>query len=414
MPDAKPIAPRGPGKVEFVLLISTIMMLVAFAIDSMLPALPAIGDALGAPAQGERSLVLTAFLVGFAVSLLFAGFLSDRYGRRVPMLMFLFAFAAMSVLAAIAPSFEGLLIARALQGMAAAGGQVLVRSIVRDRFAGRDMAQVMSLASMIFMFGPILAPSMGQAVLAFASWRWIFGVLAVLGLIVWGWVLWRLPETLPPEDRTPIAPATLIASARTVLTDRLSVGYTLAMACAQCGLFGFLMSVQPIFETTLKVPEKLPLGFAIMAAGMAVASLANAAMVKRVGMRFIGHGALLFFIAMAGIHLLVAWSGQETLTSFIALQMVMMMGFSLMGGNFGAMAMENMGRVAGMASSLQGFFGTLLSTIAGTLIGGAFDGTTVPLYLGYFCCGLVALAVIFVTEGGKLFVARNAPLAQEV
>jgi DHA1 family bicyclomycin/chloramphenicol resistance-like MFS transporter len=403
----------GPARTEFVLLISCVMMLVAFAIDSMLPALPAIGSSLRVADGADQPLVISAFLIGFSIALLFVGTISDRYGRRWLMLASLIGFVVTSLAAAVAPSFEALLAARAAQGMAAAGGQVLVRAVVRDKFEGREMAQIMSLAGMIFMAGPIIAPSMGQAVLALGPWRWIFIVLAALGFCVWTWAFVRLPETLPPEKRTPINLTSVAANARVVVTDRLSVGYTLAMTVAASALFGFLMSVQPIFDRTFNRADLLPTGFAIMAGGMMAASLLNAAIVKRYGMRMIGHGALIIFTLMAGIHAFVAWSGHETLESFIILQMLMMMAFPMMGGNFNAMAMERMGRVAGTASSVQGFTNNLFSAIVGTIIGRAFDGTTVPLYVAYFLCGLLALIIVFVTEGGRLFVARNAPTPAE-
>ncbi|MEY4502413.1 MAG: hypothetical protein RIS52_2303 [Pseudomonadota bacterium] len=398
----------GPGRVEFVLLISAIMMMAALSIDSMLPALPIIGAALRVMDPADQPLVISAFLIGFSVALLFLGTMSDRFGRRGLMLASLVAFVFTSFAAARAPTFEALLIARGFQGMAAAGGNVLVRAIVRDRYEGRTMAQIMSLAGMIFMAGPIIAPSMGQAVLAVGPWRWIFVVLAGFGFLVWSWAFVRLPETLTPENRTAIDFKTVAANARIVLTDRLSVGYTLAMTATASALFGFLNSVQPIFDKTLHVPDRLPLGFAIMAAGMMGSSLLNAAIVQRYGMRLIGHGALLLFTVFAGVHLLVAWLGDETFISFIVLQMLMMMAFPLMGGNFGAMAMERMGPVAGTASSLQGFVNNLVSAIGGIIIGRAFDGTTVPLYLSYFLCGVTALIIVFITEGGQFFVARHA------
>ena len=407
------IQPKSPGQTEFILLISSVMMLVAFAIDSMLPALPAIGASLRVSDPADQPLVIGAFLLGFSIALLFVGTISDRYGRRWLMLASLVGFAVTSIAAAVAPSFETLLLARVAQGMAAAGGQVLVRAVVRDKFEGRAMAQIMSLAGMIFMAGPIIAPTMGQAVLAVGPWRWIFFVLAVLGFCVWTWAFFRLPETLAVEKRTPINVASVIANAKVVLSDRLSVGYTLAMTAAASALFGFLMSVQPIFDRTFGRADLLPTGFAIMATGMMAASLLNAAIVKRYGMRLIGHGALILFTLMAGIHVLVTWSGHETLESFIILQTVMMVAFPMMGGNFNAMAMERMGHVAGTASSVQGFINNLISAVLGTFIGRAFDGTTVPLYVAYFLCGALALIIVFVTEGGRLFVARNAPTAAE-
>lgn len=406
MPETRELT-AAPGRVEFIVLISVVMMLVAFGIDSMLPALPDLGNALGVSNENDRPFVITAFLAGFSVSLLFAGTLSDRYGRRRLLLFSLFGFLLASLVCALVTTFEQLLVARLVQGMMAAGGQVIIRSVVRDRFAGRDMAQVMSLASMIFMLAPILAPAMGQLVLEFGPWRWIFAVLAIIGLAVWGWVLTRLPETLPQDRRIPIERRRLATAARTVVTDRMSLGYSLAAAFISCALFGFLLSVQQIFETTFRRPEFLPTGFAIMASGMAAASLLNAAIVRRFGMRLIGHAALMFFTLVAAIHAAISISGHESLTSFILLQTVMMMGFSLVMGNFNAMAMENMGGVAGMANSLQGTLSNIVGLVAGSLVGQAFDGTTAPLYIAYTLSGVTALAIVFVTEGGRFFVARH-------
>lgn len=399
--------PTGPGRTEFVILISTVMMIVAFAIDSMLPAVPAIAASLGVGDESRYPLIIAAFLLGFGVAQLFVGTISDRYGRRGLMLWSLFGFALTSFAASLAPTFEILLLARVAQGFACAGARVLVTSMVRDRYEGRDMAQVMSLASMIFMAAPILAPFMGQMILEFGPWRWIFGALALIGALIWLWVLARLPDSLAPENRRTITRANVMESARIVLTNRMSLGYSIAIAIISCALFGFLMSVQQVFDKTFGRADFLPYGFGIMAGGMAAASLLNANIVKRYGMRRIGHAALFFFTGVAGLHLIVAWAGAETMVSFIVLQTVMMLGFALLMGNFNAMAMEHMGKVAGMASSLQGSLANITASVIGGLIGASFDGTTVPLYLSFFLCGVTALITVFITEGGRFFVARH-------
>jgi MFS transporter, DHA1 family, multidrug resistance protein len=400
-----------PGRTEFVFLISVVMMITALAIDSMLPALPAIGKALGVAHENDRQFVISAFLGGFGVAQLITGFLTDRYGRRNLMLVGLLGYAIASITASFAHTFDQFLVARIVQGMMAALAQVVVRSVVRDRFAGRDMAQVMSLSSVIFMAAPILAPAVGQVVLNVGPWEWIFLGLALISALVLIWVIVQMPETLAVENRIPIEPATIFASARAVITDRMSLGYSLAMAAISVGLFGYLLSVQQVFEHALKRPDLLPTGFALMAAGMAIASLLNASIVKRFGMRRIGHAALLYFIAVSALHLVIAGTGHETLVSFIILQISVMFGFSLIAGNFGAMAMENMGSVAGMANSIQGFIGNIAGMVFGSMIGRSFDGTTVPLCTGMFICSCFALIVVLITEGGQFFVARNAPQA---
>lgn len=401
--------PKNPSQREFVFLIASVMMIVAFAIDAMLPAFPAIGKAYGLSDINQPQLVITALMIGYGFAQFFVGTLADRYGRRGIMIWSLFGYGVMSLLAAIAPSFDMLLAARVAQGAFGAGARVMVTSAVRDRYVGRQMAQVMSLAGVIFMAAPILAPAMGQLILEFAPWRWIFGVLALIGFLLWLWVLFRLPESLDPANAKEISLHQLRTSWVAVFTDRQSNGYSFATACMTGALFGYLMSVQQIFDIVFKAPDFLAWGFAIMAAGMAVASLINSAIVMRFGMRLVGHLGLTVFTVTAGIHMLVTVSGHETLVSFIILQMVMMMGFSFAAANFSAMAMENMGDVAGTASSLQGSFSTIAGALFGTFIGQSFNGTTLPIYLGFFACGCLALAALFVTEGGRLFVARNAP-----
>jgi MFS transporter, DHA1 family, multidrug resistance protein len=398
-----------PGRIEFVVLIATINMIVAFAIDSMLPALPVIGASLGVTEETRWGLVITAFTLGFGIAQLFVGTISDRYGRRGLMMMSLIAFAAMSLLAAVAASFTLLLAARMLQGIGAAGARVLAVSIVRDRFEGRDMAQVMSLASAIFMAAPIIAPFMGQAVLAVAPWRWIFVVLALLGVALFGWVALRLPDTLAPENRRAITPAAILDAASAVLKDRQSLAYSLANACLTATVMGFLTSVTLIFTETFKQPALLPVGFAIMAGCMMIASFANAAIVHRFGMRLIGHAAIIGMTAFAMIHVVVVSVRGDELVLFIGLQSAMMVCFALAAGNFGAMAMENMGAVAGTASSVQGSFSAVAGAIGGTIIGASFDGTTIPLYTAISIAGLVSIFVIWIAEG-RLFVARHGTL----
>jgi MFS transporter, DHA1 family, multidrug resistance protein len=392
---------------EFVGLMAAVMALVALAIDSMLPALPAIGRALGVAQENQRQYVLTAFMMGFGLAQLVIGILSDWLGRKRLMLGSLLCFGLFSFIAAGAADFEVLLIARFCQGAAAAGGRVLVTSIVRDLYAGRRMARVMSLAQILFLAAPVVAPSVGQAILWLATWRWIFIFIGAVALTVLAWVTVRLPETLPPEKRLPLNARQLKNNLGIVLTERQSLGYTLAATLMVGGLMGFLNSVQPIFEHVFKQPDKLAVIFGLMAIGMGIGSYFNSRIVERVGMRKISHAAIIGFIAMSGLHVTLALLSPETLMRFFILQTLMMMCFVLAGGNFSAMAMEHMGRVAGTASSVQGFFTTVGAALIGVMIGQAFNNTVIPLYAG--CCffSLLSLMVVLITERGKLFVPHT-------
>ena len=392
-----------PGFGEFVAMIAAMMAMTALSIDSMLPALPAIGESLGIVDANARQWVIAAFLLGFGTGQIVHGPLSDRYGRRSMVLISLLAVAICNVLAAIAGSFELLLAARVASGLAVAACRVLAVSIVRDRFSGRQMARVMSLAFIVFMAAPVLAPTTGQLILLFANWRWIFAVLAIAALALLAWTARRLPETLAEENRLPLSIARVAAGWRTTLGDRLSLGYTSAMGLLSGALFGFINSIQQIFADIFHAPQLMTILFACIAGTMALASLINSRIVIRFGTRKISHAALIGFIAVAAIHLAVALSGHETIITFSILQALMMGCFGLAGSNFGAMAMENMGGLAGTASSVQGFYSTILGAVIGIVIGQAFDGSTVPLYTGFVLCGLAALSVVFVTEHGRLF-----------
>lgn len=388
---------------EFVALAASMMAMTALGIDSMLPALPAIGESLGVLRDNDRQYVITTFLIGFAFAQLAYGPLSDRYGRRPVLLIALLSYVLTSVLAALSGSFVLLLIARAAMGASAAGARVVTVALVRDCYAGRAMAQVMSLAMIVFMAAPVIAPAFGASILLVGSWRLIFWGVAAAGLMVLTWFWLRMPETLAQDARQPLRVRRILGDYRLVLSDRNSVGYTLGSTAVSASLFGFIGSVPQIMEDVFhRLPLLTPL-FACVAGMMAVGSFLNSRFVMRFGMRLISHSALTVLTVIASLHLLVAWSGFESLWTFALLQALMMGCFGLVGANFSAMAMEKMGAIAGTASSLQGFVGTLGGALGGAVIGQAFDGSTVPLYIGFVLMGVTSLIIVAITERGRLF-----------
>lgn len=400
---------KGPGFPEFVALIAMMMALNALAIDMMLPALPAIGDALGVVTENSRQWVITAYLLGFGVAQLVYGPLADRYGRKPVLMAGLSIYVLFSTLAAFAPSFELLIAARVATGLGAAALRVLAVSIVRDRYSGRTMARVMSLSFLVFLGVPVLAPAFGQLILTVAPWPWIFGVLAVAGSAFLVWAALRLPETLHPENRMPIRVGRIASAFREAVSHRQAIGYTLAMTCITGSLFGFLNSSQQIFFDVFNEPERFTAVFAAIAGTIAVASLLNARLVERLGSRLISHAALLGFIAMSAIHAAVALAGHETIWTFAVLQALTMFCFGLIVGNFGAMAMEPMGHIAGTASSAQGFISTTFGASLGFLIGQQFNGSAAPMTIGFVALGLTALVCVLFAERWRLFKQRNPP-----
>lgn len=396
--DAAPL-----GFVEFVALIAALMALTALGIDSMLPALPAIGRSVHVATENERQFILTSFILGFGIAQLVHGPLADHFGRKPVLGIALASYVVANIVTAVSASFPLLLIARFIGGVAVAASRVVTVALVRDCYSGRAMARVMSLAYMVFMAAPILAPVMGSTVLVFASWRVIFWIIAGLSAIVVTWFWLRMPETLATSERISLSAGRLVANVRRTLGDRFSLGYTLASTALMGALYGFINSVQQIVYDVLKRPDLLIPIFMGVASAIAVSNLVNSRLVVRLGMRPISHGALVVLIVAAGAHLLVTVSGEESVVSFVILQAITMGCFALANSNFSAMAMENMGAIAGTASSVQGFIAITAGSIIGAMIGQSFDGSAAPLFAGYLIAGLVALAIVAVTEKGRLF-----------
>ena len=354
-----PPARKVPGFTEFVAMVASLMAMTALAIDAMLPALPVIGQDLNVIEDNDRQLVIGVMLLGFGIAQIAHGPLSDRFGRRPLLVGGLSLFALSSVVAAFAQSYELLLTARFFQGVSVAATRVLAVSIVRDLYVGRKMAQVMSFAMMVFMAVPVLAPLLGEIIISIASWRWIFWMFAAIGISVGLWIGWRLPETLQPEDRMPLTIERVGHGWKQTLTNRKSLGYMLASALLSGALFGFINSIQQVIYDTFSRPEMLVPAFALIAGAMSAASLLNSRIVLRLGTRLVSHSALIVFILMAVAATAAAYADTNSLWLFLILLSLNMGAFGLCGANFGAMAMEDMGAIAGTASSVQGAVGVL-------------------------------------------------------
>jgi DHA1 family bicyclomycin/chloramphenicol resistance-like MFS transporter len=409
LPEAAPGQRRRPGPKETVALLAGLMALNAFAIDAMIPALPEIGSELGVGAENDRQLVVVAYFLGFGVGQIFWGPLADRFGRKPILAAGVALYAAFALLCGIAKSFELLIAGRVAMGASAAVTRVLVMAMVRDLFEGEAMARVMSLVFMVFMLVPMLAPNVGQAILLVADWRAIFLVLAGYGAFMWLWSFVKLPETLHPEYRRPLKATEIWQATKVAATDRLSIGYTMALTAVFAGLTGYIASIQQIIFDVFESGPLIGLIFAAIAAPMAVASWGNSRVVGRIGLRRTGHGGLIAFVVVASLHALVAEVMVEPLWLFVVMMELTFVAFAFTTSNFGTLAMTNMAPIAGTASSFQGVTGTIGGAMLGFFIGRAFDGTQLPFLIGLSVCGLVALALVLWTERGRLFGSIDRP-----
>ena len=394
---------KRPGTREMTWMLAGLMALNAFAIDAMVPALPAIGNSLNVAQENDRQLVVVAYFIGFASTQLVWGPLADRFGRKPILAAGIILYSVFSLLCAFAGSFALLIAGRFAMGASAAVTRVLVVAMVRDLFEAEAMARVMSLVFMTFMLVPVLAPSVGQAILLVASWQAIFLVLAGYGLIMLAWSYARLPETLHPEFRRSLAWSEMGGAMVATLRDPLSRGYTFALAATFSALIAYISSIQQIVFDVFDKGQLIGLVFGVVAAPMALASWLNSRVVGRFGLRRVGHMAAVAFALITSVHAAIALGGYESLAVFVVMQSLAMMSFAFTSSNLGTLAMERMAPIAGTASSVQGVIGTLGAAVIGFAIGQAFDGTVIPYVVGCALSAIAALVLIVLTEPKKLF-----------
>jgi DHA1 family bicyclomycin/chloramphenicol resistance-like MFS transporter len=400
------------GRAEFIAMMAFLMALNALAIDIMLPGLQEIGAALNVENENHRQYVVSAYLIGFGFAQLFYGPIADRFGRRLPMIFGLAVYVVSSLAVVFVPSFESLLLLRFIQGIGSAATRVITVSIVRDVFGGRQMAEVMSLIMMVFMVIPVVAPGTGQVIMLFGDWHWIFVFMAVIAVIVGVWMYIRLPETLAPADVRPFTVKVIFDGFRIVLTDRVALCYTIASTFIFGALFGFINSAQQVYVGIYQLGVWFPVAFAAVALFMALSSFVNAKLVGRFGMRKLSHGSLLGFIAINLIWLVVQVLGPQPMPFFLFITFfsLAMFQFGWIGSNFNSLAMEPLGHVAGTASSVLGFMGTIGGSIIGAAIGQAFNGTALPMVAGFFVVSVIGLVFVLIGEKGRLFQAHNKPV----
>ncbi|KHK90006.1 multidrug effflux MFS transporter [Novosphingobium malaysiense] len=395
-------------EVEFVAMMASIQALMALSIDVMLPALGRISGDLGVSDPNERQLIVGVFLICSGLASLFPGAIADRFGRRPVLLTAVSAYVVLSFVCAIAGSFELLLIVRGVVGVFTSAMLVMPMAILRDRFDGDRMARTQSMIAMTFMVVPMLAPMVGQAVLLVAGWRWIFGIMALMGALVFVWVWTRLPETLRPEYRQAIEIRVIAGNMGMALRERASLGYFFGAAFVQAALFGYINSAQQLVAEHFGAGVLFPAVFGGMALVMASTNFINSRIVERFGARRVSHTALITYIVLAAVHLGVALHG-ESLWVFVPLMTASMCMMSFIGANFQAISLQPFGRTAGAASSVMSFLRTVIGAVLGTLIGQAYDGTARPIMGAMLACGATALVLVLYSERGRLFRRINPP-----
>lgn len=381
--------------VEFIVLAALLNAMVAMSIDTMLPAIGDIARELGAVDPNARQYIITIFFAGLTLGTLLYGPWSDTIGRKPAIGIGLACYAAGALICMVSGSFPMILVGRFAQGFGAAAPRIVSIAMVRDGYAGPAMARVMSFVMMVFMLVPILAPSVGQLILFVASWRVIFLGFLGMGLLAGVWLWLRQEETLPPNKRSPLSATALLKAARHVLTHPVAMGYTLATGCIFGCFICYVGTSQQLFSEQYGQGKLFALWFALFATAIAIAMMVNARLVMKYGMRRLSSLALKGFIALSLAFLAVSlvFHGHPPL-SMLALYLFWNFFCSgLLFGNFNAIAMEPMGRIAGMAAAISGALSSLLAIVTGGIIGQFYDGSVLPLALGFSGLGLAAFVL---------------------
>jgi len=397
------VTPTKPlGRTEFIVLVATLVSLVALTTDVMLPALPDIGRALNVAAANDIQLVIIAFFVGLGCGQLIAGPVSDSLGRKPVIFAGLAVFALGCVLSAVAADFNTMLAGRVLQAMGAAGPRIVTVALVRDLYAGRGMAQIMSFAMSVFIIVPVVAPAMGQAILYVSDWQMIFVCLLVMACVGVLWLAVRQPETLTPDKRRRFSLSGNLVAAAEVFRHRASLGYMIAAGMIFGAFFAYLSTAQQIFDVVYGAAELFALYFAILAVGLGAASFTNGKLVMKLGMRRLSSWALgvLTVWCLGALALIVGLSLVIPLWLFMAWAMVAFFCLGMLFSNFNALAMEPLGHIAGVGAAVIGSVTTLISSVFAVFLGQLFDGTVVPLIAGFAVCGVGAMITVKLTERG--------------
>lgn len=382
---------------EHVGMAAALMSVNAMAIDIMLPGLGLITRDLNAATGNDQQQVVLAYILGFGIPQVVWGPLSDRYGRRPIIFASLIGYMICGIASALSPTFSFLLAARFAQGVFAAGSRVAATALVRDLFRGAAMARVMSLIMTVFMVIPILAPTIGEGILAIAGWRACLAFLAFFALLIFAWVALRLPETLPAEKRRSFALPSVLSAYKLVLMTPQTFGYMMASGVIFGTLFAYVASSEQVFREAFGQGDRFALWFAVIALFLAAANFTNSRLVGRFGMKRLSRGAVIAFIVLS-MTLYFLLKSNHSFWIFLPLFCLCFGLFGLIGANFNAIAMDPLGQVAGTASAAYGFSTTTISALLGAYVGDQYDGTALPMMAGFAILGSASLTLVLLTD----------------
>jgi MFS transporter, DHA1 family, multidrug resistance protein len=381
---------------EFITLSACSMMLTALGIDIMLPAFAELRRHFGLrPEATDAAKIISFFFMGQIVQIIFGTF-SDRFGR-LPVLRVGFPLYIIGGLAAaFAPTLDLMLAARFICGMGASAVFTTTIAGVRDRFVGNEMARIMSLIFSIFLFTPVLAPFLGAGILAISSWKMVFLTPPLFAVIVFVWSL-RLEESLPRGDRLPVDWTSIWLSVRKVLSNRTFLRYMSVTTILFTALSSYISSSEHIVGEIYGRPELFAWIFGGMGLLMSCFTLINSRLTLKFGARILVKWLLCIYTLIGAMVLLytLAYGDPPPMVVFFAGVSLMLAINLAVEPNSSALALEPMGNMAGMASSVYGTVFFFIGATLGAVISGLMHHGVLPLVLSFFLLGMVTLVLVF-------------------
>lgn len=377
---------------EFIALMAVMTSIIAFSIDAMLPALPQIAADLGVADVNDRQLVVIVLFIGLALAQIAYGPISDTMGRKPAAYIGFTIFIIGSLLCIFAGTFEIMLIGRFLQGVGAAGPRIVSLALVRDLYSGRAMAKVMSMVMGVFIIVPVIAPSVGQVLLLVGDWRFIFVALLAEGIIGLAWFAWRQPETLREDRRAPFSLRRILGAFAEAFSHPVTLGYTVAAGLVFGAFVGYLASTQQVLGELYGLGAQFPIYFGANALAFGAASMLNARLVMKLGMRRLAGSGLAATSALSVLFFIVTLmlDGHPPLWTLMGYLLLTFFFVGVLFGNFNALAMEPMGHIAGVAAAVIGSLATIISSVLGWALGQAYDGTVRPMIAGFAVLTILA------------------------
>ncbi len=371
--------------IEFVVLMAALTSVMALSIDAILPAFKMIGDDLQLSDPNKIQYLISVLFFGFGVGLIVFGPISDTMGRKKPIYIGGVIFFIGTLIAFFSTSLNMMLVGRFFQGFGAASFRIMAMAIIRDEYSGKAMAKVMSFITTVFILVPIVAPTIGQAILFLAPWRSIFLFYLLTCSATITWFGFRQRETLPIKNRKKFSWKSLRSSFKETLTHPTSLSTTLVVGLMRGGMIAYLSCSQQIFQGVYKVGDKFPLYFGSLAITIGLSNIMNSRLLENYGVGQLVKSALIILVAFlipATSYFYIASVDTPSLISFMLLFGGFFGCLGLLFGNLTTMALDPLGHIAGSASSIVGFTQNTISVVVGMIIAQQFDQTVLPVLSG--------------------------------